>query len=296
MPKYALTLLILLLSAAVSFGDVQTPPPETVSRNLLEKALKDKNPYTRKNAVIALSLTGAVDPFPSELETMLGDKDVEVRLAAVASLTDLKNGRTVVALHRALKDAVPEVEFAAARSLWNLGDPDGKAALLSVLSGETKTASGFFAKQTRDTLRLMHTPKGMFLFAVKTGSAVAPVPGLGAGVSSMQALLSDPSVSGRATAALLLGTDKDDQTLQALRDAITDKDWSVRAAVAHSLALRDDPTLEGDLKPLLSDKSDPVRLRAAAGYLRLEEIKSKPELKSTPQPTRKPPAATKKSD
>ena len=112
--------------------------------------------------------------------------------------------RTNAALHKALNDEVPEVSFAAARSLWALNDPDGKKALLSILSGESKASSGYFAKQKRDALRMMHTPKPMFLFALKTGAGLAPVPGLGEGVSSMEALLSDPSVSGRATAALLL--------------------------------------------------------------------------------------------
>jgi HEAT repeat protein len=292
-------LILPLLTAALAVCQSE-PSPEKLSRDILDKALKDKNPDTRKNAVIALSLAGTVDPFPAGLDAALDDKDVPVRLAAISSLTDLKSGQTIAALHKALKDPVPEVGFAAARSLWGLNDPDGKAALLSVLSGENKASSGYFAKSKRDAMRMMHTPKTMFMFAIKQGAAFAPVPGLGTGVSSMQALLSDPNVSGRAAAALLVGKDRDDQTLKALRDAIGDKDWSVRAAVAHSLALRDDPALQGDLKPLLADKSEPVRLRAAAGYLRLESIKNQPKPAPKPRPRRKttttaPPAATKKS-
>jgi len=215
-------------------------------------------------AAIALSLVGRADPCASRLESLLDDKDVEVRLSAVASLSDLKNNRTVPALHKALNDEVPEVSFAAARSLWALNDPDARKALLSILSRESKASSGYFAKQKREALRMMHTPKPMFMFAVRTGAGLAPVPGLGAGVSSMQALLSDPSVSGRATAALLLEKEKD-------------KDWSVRAAAVHALVLRDDPAFQAGINPLLDDKTEAVRLRAAAGYLRLETVKNAPK-------------------
>ena len=48
----------------------------------------------------------------------------------------------------------------------------------------------------------------------------------------------------------------------------------MRAAAAHSLALRDSPALKKDLEPLLSDKKEAVRLRAAAGYLRLSAMPS----------------------
>ena len=121
---------------------------------------------------------------------------------------------------------------------------------------------------------MLHTPKTMFLFAIQQGANFAPIPGLGAGVSSLQGILSDPSVSGRAAAALLLGADKEPEVLQALQDALADKDWSVRAAAVHAIALRNDPALENDLVPLLEDKKEAVRVRAAAGYLRLESIKS----------------------
>jgi HEAT repeat protein len=121
---------------------------------------------------------------------------------------------------------------------------------------------------------MMHTPKTMFMFAVKQGASFAPVPGLGEGVSSMQALLSDPSVSGRATAVLLLEKEKDKPTLDAVKEALHDKDWSVRAAGVHALVLRDEPIYQADILPLLDDKTEAVRLRAATGYLRLETIKT----------------------
>jgi len=276
-------LALLVLCSLTALG--QTNPKEKASRDVLDKALVDKNPDTRRQAVIALSLVGSVDPYPSDLQSMLADKDVEVRLAVVSSLTDLNNAtRTSLSLHTALNDAVPEVSFAAARALYTLNDPEGKTALLSVLESESKSSSGFLTKQKRDALRMMHTPKTMFLFAVKTGAAFAPVPGLGAGVSSMQALLSDPATSGRAAAALLLGKEKDEQTMAALRDALSDKDWSVRAAAIHALSLQDDPARQTDIAPLIDDKSEPVRLRAAAGYVRLEAIKN------APKPPVKPPA------
>jgi HEAT repeat protein len=285
------TLLVSLLCPALAICQTAAAPAPASSaptgqdkrcQDILDRALKDKNPDTRKQAAIALSLVGSTAPFPSELESLLGDKDVEVRLAAIASLTDLKNSRTVPALHKAMNDEVPEVSFAAARSLWALNDPEGKKALLSILSGEAKSSSGYFAKQKRDALRMMHTPKTMFLFAVRTGAGFAPVPGLGEGISSMQALLSDPSVSGRATAALLLEKEKDDQTLAALKEALQDKDWSVRAAAVHALVLRDNPTFQRDIIPLLDDKTEAVRLRAAAGYLRLETVKNSTKLRKQP--------------
>jgi HEAT repeat protein len=249
------------------------PSTEELARDILQKASQDKNPDVRKQAAVSLSLGGPREPFLSELEAMLADKDVEVRLAAISSLSDLKTRRTTAALRKALNDDVPEVSFAAAKALYNANDPAGKQALFSVLSGETKASSGFLTKQKREALRMTHTPKTMFMFALKAGAGLAPVPGLGEGISSMQGILADPSVSGRAMAALLLAKEKDPATLAALREALVDKDASVRAAAVHALALRNESNLQKDLVPLLDDKKEAVRLRAAAGYLRLQLIR-----------------------
>lgn len=269
-----------LLLPCIDYGQTSN---ENRAQTLLNDALGDKNPDTRKQAVQALGLVQPREPYISKVESMLDDKDVEVRVATITSLIDLWNNRTVDALKKALDDDVPEVSFAAAKALWTVDEPSGREALLSVLSGETKTSSRFITKQKREALRMLHTPRTLFLFSVHVGAAFAPFPGLGAGVSSVQGILSDPSVSGRAATALLLSTDKDPQVLSALKDALTDKDWSVRAAAAHAIALRNDPALQPDLVLLFDDKKEAVRTRAAAGYLRLEWIKSTP-----PKPTPKP--------
>ena len=216
------SLLISLFSAGIAFS--QAPPPglnleptQDRARRLLETSLRDKNPETRTHAVEALGLVSASEPFLSQLEAMLDDKDMGVRLATITSLLDLQNQRTIPTLKKALDSKVPEVSFAAAKALWALNDPSGRDALISVLSGETKTSSGFITKQKRDALRMLHTPQTKFMFALKEGATFAPVPGLGAGVSSLQGILTDPSVSGRAATAILLSTEKSPEILQRLR-------------------------------------------------------------------------------
>jgi hypothetical protein len=122
----------------------------------------------------------------------------------------------------------------------------------------------------------VHIPKGMMMFAIKNGIGFAPVPGLGEGVSSLQDILSDSGVTGRATTAVLLGNDRSPEVLAALKEAITDKDASVRAAVVHTLALRNDPSMLPLMKEQFDDSSEAVRLRAAAAYLRLIWLKKPP--------------------
>jgi HEAT repeat protein len=243
-------------------------------RDLLRTALGEHGPETRRQAVLALSLLGGRQPYITMVQSALADKDLPVRLAAVSSLAEVRSKTSISALKQALDDDTPEVSFAAAKALLALNDPAGKGALLSVLSGETKTSSSFFSKQKRDAMRMMQTPKGMFLFALRQGIGFAPIPGIGSGLASMEGILSDPGVSGRATAALLLAREKDPKTLAALRDALSDKDGSVRASAVHAIALRDDPKLTRDLTPLLDDKKEAVRLRAAAAVLRLELIRT----------------------
>lgn len=267
---------ILILSASLALVSQGRAATQAQCSELLRHGLDDKNPETRKQAVVALSLAASRGPLFTRMEEMLGDKDVEVRLAVVAGLAELKTKSATAALHKALDDEVPEISFTAAKALWARNDPAGRNALMAVLAGESKTTSGFLSKQKREALRMMHTPRTTFMFAVRQGARLAPFPGVGEGISSMQSILTDSGVPGRASVALLLSTDRGPGVLDALRDALSDKDWSVRAAAVHALSLRNDPALKKDLEPLLQDDKAAVRMRAAAGYLRLSAIQAGP--------------------
>jgi HEAT repeat protein len=265
-PKKVIGVFLLAMAAPAAVTEDQC-------LDLLRHALQARNPDTRKQAAVALSLSSESSPLMTLLENMLDDKDVQVRIAVVTSLSEVKEQGATVALHKALQDEVPEVSFAAAKALFTRNDPDGRQALLAVLEKESKSSSGFLTQQKRDALRMMYTPRTTFLYAVRQGMGFVPIPGFGEGIASMQGILSDPGVSGRATAALLLSRDKNPGTEAALKDALYDKDWHVRAAAVHSLSVRNDPAVKKDLEPVLEDDREEVRLRAAAGWLRLSAIK-----------------------
>src|ERR1051326_2531929 len=107
-------LLFAVLLAASAFSAQSN---EERARDILEKALAAGNPDTRLQAVSSLSLGGPREPFLSKLEETLHDKDVQVRLGAVASLADFRTKRTTALLHQALNDNAAEVSFAAAKAL-----------------------------------------------------------------------------------------------------------------------------------------------------------------------------------
>lgn len=277
--KFLLIVLFIIISLNSAFGQIKPNSEVGQAEQVLKEGLEEKNPEKRKEAVIALSLEGTrAEIFPL-LTNALSDSDVNVRIAACVSLGETKDKRAIAPLETALDDDVPEVSFAAAQALWQMDQQSGKQVLLAVLAGEQSTSSSYLSKQKRDAMRLMKNPNGLFKFALKKGLGFIPLPGLEAGFNSMQALTKNVNLSGRALAALLLAKDTDPDSLKLLEEALTDKDWSVRAAAAHSLALRNVAEARKELVPLFEDKKEEVRYRAAAAYLRLEKVPDKPKTK-----------------
>jgi HEAT repeat protein len=266
--------LVLTIVVFASQASLAADELYTKADGILQEGLASRNPDTRKHAVAALSLAIPRKEYLSRALGMLNDKDAEVRIAAVSSVSEVNTPAVTAALRKMLDDSVPEVSFGAAKALWALHDPSGKRALKAVLEGETKASSGFLSKQKREALRMLHTPRTALLFAARQGAAFAPVPGLGGGIASLQAILTDPEVSGRAAAALLLAQRRDATTLQALREAPIEKDASLRSVAVHLLATTNNTAYRKDLTPLLDDEKETVRLRAAAGYIRLSSVGS----------------------
>lgn len=240
-------------------------------RDILGDAVHDHNPDSRKGAAEALSMLGVKDVALDLLAPMLDDRDVTVRVAVVSTLGDLKENKTLVIplLNKALGDPVPEVDFAAAKVLYQLHDPAGTEFLLEVISKESKASSSYITKEKRSALRMLHTPTKLFTALAIEAAGFAPVPGLGFGLSSAQGILSDPDSSARAASLLLVGNSSDPALEDVVRSSLTDKEWSVRAAAAHVLAMHPFSEMRESLIPLLDDKKEAVQVRAAAAYLRL---------------------------
>jgi len=237
---------------------------------MLDEAVQNGNPDVRKEPAEALSLIGANDKLLGSLGALLDDHDVAVRTAAVASLGDFRDSTTVPLLKKALEDPVPEVDFAAAKALYQLHEPEGEQFLVEVVTGESKASSSYVIREERKAAHLLHTPTKLFTTAAINAAGSVPVPGLGVGLSLAQGILSDPDSSALATALLLIGNTRSAEVADAVRQALSDKEWSVHAAAIRVVATHPYPVFRSDLSALLDDKKDAVRLHAAAAHLRLE--------------------------
>lgn len=261
--------------------------PINDARQALTEAAHNREGDVRRETALALSLVPAKDPTLALLDFLVSDKDYTVRVAAVDTLGELEDRSRVNMVKAALRDEVPEVAFAAAKALYNLKDPSGVQALLSIYEGETKARSSYFQKEMRDSWRHLRTPRSAFLFALKNGVGFVPVPGVGAGYNALMGVLSDSEISARAVSLITVCSGKNPACNQMLQSAFDDDDWTVRAAAIHIVTAGNMTRMEPKVSALMVDRKIKVRLRAAAGYLRLQANRS--ARPGAPRPTRKPP-------
>ena len=254
-------------------GRMTAQPPEqspaAEARAVLKKGASEPDPDTRREVAVALSMIATRDPSAGLLQTLIKDKDALVREAALVSVGELRDRAAIPSVQEALQDDVPEVAFAAARTLFKMKQPEGKQFLIEVVEKETKAKSGFVQAKLRDVVRRMKRPKSAFLFVAQQGIGFVPVPGLGEGFSAMNALLGDAETSARSTALLLLAADRSPEVRRVIEEAFNDTDWSMRAAATEIAALRNERAWRQRLIPLIEDTNSRVRYRAAASFLRL---------------------------
>lgn len=239
------------------------------ARAILREGAADKDPGVRIEVAVALSLIAVKDPAVSVLGELARDNDHLVRVAALGSIAELRDPRLAKAAREALNDDVPEVAFAAARTLFKLKQPEGRQALIEIVEKESKAKSSFLRAKLRDTWRRMKTPKSALFFAVQQGAGFVPVPGFGEGVSAMSSMLADPEFSARATSLIMLSADRTAEVRQIVEQSFMDEEWSMRAAAVQIAAMHIERTWRSHLVPLLEDTHRKVRYRAAACYLRL---------------------------
>jgi HEAT repeat protein len=255
--------------------------PAARARAVLQKGASDPDPNTRREVAVALSLIATRDPAASLLQTLIKDKDFLVREAALISVGEVHDIAGIKSAQEALQDDVPEVAFAAARTLYKLKQPEGKQFLIEIVEKDTTAKSDFVHAKLRDVIRRMKRPKSAILFLTQQGIGYVPVPGLGEGFSAMYSLLGDADISARATTLLLLASDKSPEVRRLIEGAFNDSDWSMRAAATQIAAMRNERSWRQRLIPLFEDTNRRVRYKAAAAFLRLSSSTNTPPIRLT---------------
>ena len=261
---------LILLSYPCLAQAVKPPSAERVhALEVLQHAAADRDPDTRRQVALALSLGRAEAPVNTMVEALVKDSDSLVRQAALDTVGELGDRKLAPAAEKALDDEVAEVVFAAARALYRLKDPAGKSMLIAVVEKEQKAESNPMRIKLRNLVRRMKTPRSALFLAVEQGAGFIPAPGLGEGISAMSALLNDDSFSPRATALLLLAGDNSADVRGLIEQAFTDEEWSLRAAAVQLVARPQNVRWRSRLAPMIDDSNKKVRFRAAAVYLRV---------------------------
>ena len=197
----------------------------------------------------------------------LEDGSPEVRMAAAATLGDMKSRASIPQLRKGLDDKEPSVALAAAHSLELMHDSAAYEVYYEILNGDRKAGRGLIASQ-KSTLS---DPRRMAELGFEGGLGFIPFGGIGWG--AIKTITKDDTSPVRAAAARVLANDPDPATTKALTDAATDKNWLVRAAALEALAKRGDPSVLPTVELALSDDKDVVKYTAAASVLRLTAIK-----------------------
>jgi HEAT repeat protein len=253
---------------------VATDDPSTTAWHVLNSGLAEENPTKRAQAIAALGEIGARPDVVKLVEEALTDKDSSVRQIAAATLGDMKSRRSIPKLKELLEDPAPEVNFTAAKVLWEMGNHSGKGIFLEVLAGERSDSAGIIRGTLRSTKAKLQNPAALALIGAKEGAGFLFGP-LGMGITLVEGLTKDSSATARALSAGFLGSDP--KSVDALEAALNDKSWVVRAASAKALGNIGFRDSIPKLAPLMDDKNESVRYTAAATIVRLsgKKLRSK---------------------
>jgi HEAT repeat protein len=234
--------------------------------NILVEGAHSSNMDKRANAIQALGLDSG-DPAAVQLaEDALGDKEAYVRAAAAKALGALDSAQSIPKLQSLVTDKDISVALAVGHALVQLKSNSGYDVYYSLVVGVRKGRTSPITEE----MNQMKTPSRAVRFAFDQGIGFLPYGGYG--MEALHAWKKRSTAPTRVAAARELAGDPDPRSGQALAKAVSDKDWSVRAAAIEAIAKRGDTTLLVDIVPAMSDKKDVVRYSAAAGVLRLGRI------------------------
>ena len=256
--------------------DASTEPPAENNRpqthvspwQLLAEGVESRTVARRQEALAALGTLGARERAIQLVVAALDDKDPSVRQLAARSLGQMHAKSAIPKLREALNDDSAGVSFAAAKSLWDMGDHSGRDVFIEILSGEKSNSSGMMKDQMESAKKHLQDPRGLAVIGAKEAASSLFGPA-GWGITIVEEVTKDRSASARAMSAALLGHDAGKDAVRELDDALWDKNWIVRAAAAQALGGSKRRDQIKHLRALLWDGKPAVRYMAAASIIRL---------------------------
>jgi len=253
---------------------------------LLDESLHDGSSDRRQEALAALSTLGSPDPEAVQRTVAaLHDKDLFVRRAAALALGDMKATSAIEELKQALDDS-PEVAFAAAKALTQLGDAGGRDVLVAVMVGEKKETPGMFTNAMRIAKYKLKHPEGLILMGSEdaAGAMFGPASMVIPAVKDT-ADLKSKGTPGRAAAVAYLAKYPDPYAIELLEWALEDDNQFVRLEAAKGLGERGNAASIQKLQGLWLDKRNIVRDMAAASIIRILDRNGTPgEIMAGPVP------------
>lgn len=195
------------------------------------------------------------------------DSDLDVRTAAALAAGQSGDRNLTTPLRNMLDDKEPQVAFTAAMTLWKMNDRSGEDILMAVADGERKTNPSLVHGTEHKIDKDLHQPGKLAKLGAMQGAAMLLGP-FGFGIAAFQFMHQSGGDLARAEAIEQLAQEHTEPVHKELIDALGDKDPAVRATAAKGLVdYRDSRTSEA-ISALFADQKTPVRLTAAAAYLR----------------------------
>ena len=244
--------------------------PEKTAWEVLKSGLAEKNPLNRRQAVTA---TGSIGLHPEAIRlveaALKDDKDSLIRATAAAELGEMKSLDSLPPLRAALDDKAGEVGYAAAKSLWDMGDKAGRGFLEDVVAHQQQATDAGVKGAMHRADRLRHDPKAMTILGLKSASGALLGP-FNIGVIATEQVFKNGAVAVRMEALNLLAQDCDTQTFKLLSTAATgEKTWAEKATAAKALGKCGRPEAIPNLEQNLSNSNAAVKFMSAAAIIRL---------------------------
>jgi hypothetical protein len=242
---------------------------------MLSDAMGDtKHVQTR---IYGLAALGLLRNARSEkmITDAMGDPDVDVRTAAVLAAGETKDRNLTTPLRNMLDDKEPQVDFAAAMTLWKMGDKSGEDILMSVVDGDRSATPSMMHGTGHKLNRDLHDPAKMAKLGAIQGAYLLLGP-FGFGITAFEFIHQSGGDLSRVSAIEQISQERIEPVHKELITALGDKDLTVRAAAAKALMAYHDDATQKAVYALLADPKQPVRLTAAAAYLRTTGVPGPP--------------------